>query len=317
LGHLALSLGDRLRQHQLNEKREAFGARTGKTTKSDLASGFLGGCVKVNTYASYYLMEKELSLEFPPLIGDIRHLQQDLELVPGIGPKTAERLREAGLYWVEDLLCHKRFGKGAAKVLEAITARDAISLSRRGASDWDLAKLFRPEEFVFLDLETTGLYVTQPLFLVGLIYFEEGQLCLRQLLARSFEEEAGVISAAAEILRDRPVWVTYNGLTFDEPFLNGRLSYYLGEALTPQLHVDLLRHVRRHYRDVLPDCRLTTVETYILDAYRTGDIPGYMIPELYYQFVMYQEPALLEVILLHNARDLQTLVRLLGILQSL
>jgi uncharacterized protein YprB with RNaseH-like and TPR domain len=59
------------------------------------------------------------------------------------------------------------------------------------------------------------------------------------------------------------------------------------------------------------------VETYILDAYRSGDIPGYMIPELYYQFVMYQEPALLEAILLHNARDLETLVRLLGMLQIL
>jgi len=41
-----------------------------------------------------------------------------------------------------------------------------------------------------------------------------------------------------------------------------------------------------------------------------------MIPELYYQFVMYQEPALLEAILLHNARDLETLVRLLGMLQT-
>ena len=50
-----------------------------------------------------------------------------------------------------------------------------------------------------------------------------------------------------------------------------------------------------------PTARLTTVETYLLDTYRGDDVPSYMIPELYYQFVMYQEPALLEGILLHNA----------------
>jgi uncharacterized protein YprB with RNaseH-like and TPR domain len=316
LGYLALSLGDRLRRHQLDGKRGAGTARGGGVFQPELASGFMGGTVKANSYASYYLIEKDLRLDFPPLVGDTKHLEQELQLVPGIGPKTAEKLQKAGIYWVEDLAKHKRFGEGATKVLEAIAARDALSLSRRGASDWDLAKLFQPEEFVFLDLETTGLCFTQPLFLIGLIYFEEGELCLRQFLARSFEEEAGVIGAVTEILGERPVWVSYNGLTFDEPFLNGRLRYYLGESLKPQLHVDLLRHVRRHYRDLLPDCRLTTVETYILDAYRSGDIPGYMIPELYYQFVMYQEPALLEAILLHNARDLETLVRLLGMLQT-
>jgi len=136
-------------------------------------------------------------------------------------------------------------------------------------------------------------------------------------IAQAFEEEIGVLGAAAEVLSQRPVWVSYNGRTFDEPFLNGRLRYYLGESLAPKLHIDLLRHVRRHYRGLLPDCRLTTVETYVLDAYRSGDVPGYMIPELYYQFVLYQEPSLLEMVLLHNSRDLQTLVQLLGVIQGL
>ena len=158
---------------------------------------------------------------------------------------------------------------------------------------------------------------TQPLFLIGLIYLEGGKLCLKQLLARSFEEEEGVLRAALSILSKRPVWVSYNGLTFDEPFLRSRFCYYFGESPAPRLHIDLLRHVRQQYRDLLPNCRLTTVEAYILDTYRPDDVPGYMIPELYYQFVMYQEPALLEDILLHNSRDLQSLVRLMGVLQSL
>lgn len=270
-----------------------------------------------DSHASYYLIENDCPLDFPPLLGDKEDLKRELQLIRGIGPKTDKRLRDSGIIGVEDLVGHRRFGEGARKVLEAIEARDAARLSRQGASDWDLACLFKPGEFVFLDLETTGLCSTQPLFLIGLIYFEESRLCLKQFLARSFEEEVSVVSVAAEILSQRPVWVSYNGRTFDEPFLNGRLCYHMGESITPSLHIDLLRHVRRQYQDLLPDCRLTTVETYVLDAYRYGDVPGYMIPQLYYQFVQYQEPSLLEGVLLHNARDLETLVRLLGMLQAL
>ncbi|NMB10738.1 MAG: hypothetical protein GX977_00465 [Firmicutes bacterium] len=314
---MVLSLGDRLRQHQEAMDRQAPAYEVRTVSGPQLASGFLGGTVKENGCASYYLIEEELSLDFPPLAGDARRLERQLQLITGIGPKTAQRLEQAGVVWVAELLDHSRFGEGAAQVLQAIEARDAGRLSHWGASDWDLARLFDPEDFVFLDLETTGLCFTQPLFLIGLIYFREGRLCLRQLLARSFEEEIGVLREAVEILGQRPVWVSYNGRTFDEPFLNGRLCYHLGESLAPELHIDLLRHVRRYYRDLLPDCRLTTVETYILDAYRSGDVPGYMIPQLYYQFVWYQEPSLLEAVLLHNARDLQTLVQLLGMLQGL
>lgn len=314
---LALSLGDRLRQHQEAVDRQAPGYRARGVSEPELAFGFLGGTVEKNDCASYYLIEEELSLDFPPLVGDAKRLERQLQLITGIGPKTAQRLEQSGIVWVAELLEHNRFGEGAARVLQAIKARDATKLSRWGACDWDLARLFEPEDFVFLDLETTGLCFTQPLFLIGLIYFKEGQLCLKQFLARSFEEEIGVLRETVEILGQRPVWVSYNGRAFDETFLNGRLCYHLGECLAPKLHIDLLHHVRRHYRGLLPDCRLTTVETYILDEYRSGDVPGYMIPQLYYQFVLYQDPSLLEMVLLHNSRDLKTLVRLLGVLQGL
>ncbi|NMB44799.1 MAG: hypothetical protein GX998_00135 [Firmicutes bacterium] len=314
---MGLNLSDRLRQRQGSTAKSGPGLNPRMLAEPELASGFLGGTVEKNDHVSYYLIEEDVALDFPPLVGDAKRLERQLQLITGIGPKTADRLQQSGVVWVAELLEHERFGRGATEVLQCIQSRDAARLSGWGASDWDLARLFEPEEFVFLDLETTGLCSTQPLFLIGLIYFKEGRLCLEQFLARSFEEEIGVLGAAAEVLSQRPVWVSYNGRTFDEPFLNGRLRYYLGESLAPKLHIDLLRHVRRHYRGLLPDCRLTTVETYVLDAYRSGDVPGYMIPELYYQFVLYQEPSLLEMVLLHNSWDLQTLVQLLGVIQGL
>ena len=314
---MALSLSRRLRERRAVGEHELSMPGTREAPEPELASEFLGGTVERAGDSTYYLIKEDLALDFPPLIGQPQRLKRQLQLVRGIGPKTEERLRQAGIVWLAELLDHPRFGREAARVLKAIDARDGDWLVRCGASNWDVAALFSPEEFVFLDLETTGLCGTQPLFLIGLIYLQGGKLCLKQLLARSFEEEAGVLRAAFESLSKRPVWVSYNGLTFDEPFLRSRFCYYFGESPAPRLHIDLLRHVRQQYRDLLPNCRLTTVEAYILDTYRPDDVPGYMIPELYYQFVMYQEPALLEDILLHNSRDLQSLVRLMGVLQSL
>jgi len=314
---LAVSLNQRLKERRAIGEHELSWPGAREAPEPKLASGFLGGSEEKAGSSSYYLIQENLALGFPPLLGQPRRLQQQLRLVKGIGPKTEAKLREAGIVNLAELLDHQRFGTEAARVLKAIDNRDGALLSSCGASDWDVAALFSPEEFVFLDLETTGLCGTQPLFLIGLIYLEGGKLCLKQLLARSFEEEEGVLRAALDILSQRPVWVSYNGLTFDEPFLRSRFSYYFGLTPTPKLHIDLLRHVRQHYRALLPNCRLTTVEAYLLDAYRADDVPSYMIPELYYQFVMYQEPALLEDILLHNSRDLQSLVRLMGVLQRL
>ena len=311
---MASNLAKRLRSHQ-----EAGGVRARSTWGHGprLTAQFSRGSVNHNGHSTYYLLEESPPVKFPPLLGDANRLRRQLQLVRGIGPKTAQRLEAEGIVWVDELLETKRFQTEAKHVLRAIEARDAWELARRGASDWDLARLYEPEEFVFFDLETTGLCSTQPLFLVGLMYFERGKPHLKQFLARGFEEEIGALDAAADILVNRPVWVSYNGRAFDQPFLNGRLRYYLGNELRPGLHIDLLRHVRQHYTGLLPDCRLTTVERYLLDTYRVGDIPGYMIPQVYYEFVMDQEPALLEMVLLHNSRDLQTLVRLLGLLQTL
>lgn len=311
---MGTNLAERLRSH-----RAAGGVSVRSTWDQGarLTAQFPKGSIEENGHGTYYLLEESPPVEFPPLLGDESRLRRQLQLVRGIGPKTAERLQAEGIVWIDELLEMKRFKAGAKDVLRAIEARDTPELTRRGASDWDLARLYKPEEFVFFDLETTGLCPTQPLFLIGLMYFDERKPHLKQFLARGFEEEIGSLGAASDILKNRPVWVSYNGRAFDQPFLNSRLRYYLGTELCPELHIDLLRHVRQHYAGLIPNCRLTTVERYLLDTFRVGDIPGYMIPQVYYEFVMDQEPTLLETVLLHNSQDLQSLVRLLGLLQTL
>ena len=77
---------------------------TRQVLEAKLASGFLGGAEVRAGNSSYYLIQEELALDFPPLVGQAQRLRRQLQLVRGIGPKTEARLREAGIDSLVDLL---------------------------------------------------------------------------------------------------------------------------------------------------------------------------------------------------------------------
>jgi uncharacterized protein YprB with RNaseH-like and TPR domain len=165
---------------------------------------------------------------------------------------------------------------------------------------------------VFVDLETCGFSGT-PLFLVGLLGQTQGQLVLTQLLARNYAEEAAVVAATVAAL-DRGVIISFNGKSYDIPFLSERAGRHGLRAPNLMAHLDLLHTARRRWRYQLPDCRLTTLETAIRGVVRWGDIPGRDIPERYHRSVRTDDPNLLLPILRHNHQDLLTL---LGIVSRL
>ncbi|NLG84644.1 MAG: hypothetical protein GX493_08585 [Firmicutes bacterium] len=129
---------------------------------------------------SFYLIRRSYpgGLRWPAV--DPERLKRNLQLLYGVGPKTAERLRLLGFDSLEDLVAHGRWAAQARQLLVAIETRDVRRLRIRGADDGDLLAFFNPTELVFLDLETTGLSPTLPLFLVGLLSLGEEWLVLLQ-----------------------------------------------------------------------------------------------------------------------------------------
>jgi len=168
----------------------------------------------------------------------------------------------------------------------------------------------RPEDLVFLDLETCGFSGT-PLFLVGLMTYTDGTLTVRQLLARDYSEEAAVVAAAAEMLADRRVLVTFNGRSFDWPHLCERAVVHRVPLAAPAEHVDLLHIARRLWKRDLPNCRLQTLETFVCRRYRTADIPGEKVPDAYHEFVRSGDASRLRLIASHNVMDVVTMAELL------
>ncbi len=166
---------------------------------------------------------------------------------------------------------------------------------------------------LFLDTETTGLSGgtgTMP-FLIGVGWFERGHFQVHQLLARDFGEEKAALFHLRRLASERKYLVTFNGKAFDvnllaTRFILNRLTCDLG-ALP---HLDLLHPSRRILGHRLENCRLVTLEEQILGVKREGDIPGWEIPQRYFDWLQRRDPRLLADIFEHNRLDVISMATL-------
>jgi uncharacterized protein YprB with RNaseH-like and TPR domain len=208
--------------------------------------------------------------------------------------------------YVYDSVCRDlggAVGEGIARRLHCWHA------ARAGADAAQALLSANLERVVFLDLETTGF--GGPLFLVGALRCLSGQLRIRQFLARDYAEEEGVLTAAASDLSSAELVITYNGRSFDLPYLQERsLSLGLGRLTLPP-DLDLLPLARQRWRERLPNCRLQTLERQLCGRLRFDDIRGSDIPATYHAFVRDGNARRLAPILRHNRLDLATMAELI------
>jgi uncharacterized protein YprB with RNaseH-like and TPR domain len=172
------------------------------------------------------------------------------------------------------------------------------------------APVLRPQDLIFLDVESTGLG-TSPLFLVGVMSWQDNGFCASQYLARDYAEEAAVIRLFVRDCAARRLLVTFNGKSFDFPFLRARAAANAVRFGLDPLHFDLLHACRRVWKESLPNCRLQTLETYVCGRVRQGDIPGAEIPDAYHDFVRTANAGKLVRILRHNLLDLVTMAEIM------
>jgi hypothetical protein len=78
-------------------------------------------------------------------------------------------------------------------------------------------------------------------------------------------------------------------------------------------HLDLLFGARRLWKLRLDSCRLVDLENQILGVEREGDLPGEMIPYIYFDFLRTQRAFRLVPIFHHNAIDILSLACLTAI----
>lgn len=166
---------------------------------------------------------------------------------------------------------------------------------------------------LFLDTETTGLAggTGTMAFLIGLGWFEEGSFHVRQILARDFSEECAALAYLSDIASQKKFLVTFNGKAFDINLLTTRfILNRLKSDLASLPHLDLLHPSRRILGHRLENSRLGTLEAEILGVYREDDIPGWEIPQRYFDWLKNRDGRLLAAIFEHNRLDVISMAAL-------
>ncbi|MEW6308885.1 MAG: ribonuclease H-like domain-containing protein [Bacillota bacterium] len=166
---------------------------------------------------------------------------------------------------------------------------------------------------IFLDTETTGLAggTGTYAFLVGILRLvPAGGWEIQQFFMGDPGEEAAMLTLLAEALAGDPVIVTYNGKAFDWPLLETRFILSRMQVPRVSLHLDLLFPARRVWRERLKDCSLSNLHLAVLGGDRTGDVPGWEIPSLYFEYQRLGEAGAIVPVFSHNRADIRALAEL-------
>ena len=167
---------------------------------------------------------------------------------------------------------------------------------------------------VFVDVETTGLAggTGTYAFLVGLGSFDGDDFLVRQFFLAGPSGEEAMLAATLDALSSAGALVSFNGRCFDMPLLETRFTLNRLRPPSPAPpHLDLLYPARRLYRRRLESCRLAHLETALLGLEREDDVPGWLIPSLYFEYLRFGRAAPLEAVFRHNALDILSMVTLL------
>jgi len=179
-----------------------------------------------------------------------------------------------------------------------------------------------PEQWLFLDTETTGLAggTGTYAFMVGIAWWDAGGLQVEQFFMRDLDEEHSLLLELSERMKKRPVLVTFNGKSFDWPLLETRYRMTRSvPAFSPRLHLDLLHPARQLWRLRLGSVRLKDLERHVLgrdgrplDWSRHDDIDSSLIPQMYFDYLRGGPAEPLAGIFRHNQMDLRGLAALAG-----
>jgi uncharacterized protein len=167
-----------------------------------------------------------------------------------------------------------------------------------------------PSRLLFFDMETTGLSGgsgTVP-FLIGCGSIIDGNFQVRQYFLPDYSDEAAMLEAVRGEINKDTIIVSYNGRAFDLPILLTRLILFRIERnLEYAYHIDLLHSTRRLFRRRLKDCSLGNVEKEILEFHRYDDIPGYLVPSVYFNWLATESTSDLSRVIRHNLHDIVSL----------
>lgn len=243
-------------------------------------------------------------------------INRNLKLLPKIGLKTEQNLKNKGYTTIESLKNHDRYADIATKFASRIEDMsyaeiiDLLDTNRYSKKCRDniikSISLTDKENFKFMDIETLGLS-NVPLILIGVAEIKKDKIITSQYFLRRIYEEPAAIEAYLSHLDEDSVHVTFNGKSFDVPFIRNRCLYNRVRLDYRLPHLDLMYFAKNLWSDNLPNCRLQTIEKELFGIERQGDVPGQFIPGYYNTYISQDNIGPVVPIIEHNRQDIVSL----------
>lgn len=266
------------------------------------------------------ITEKE-KIDFDIRDNDFKmQMNGNLKLLPKIGVKTEQNLKDKGYTTIESLKNHDKYCDIASKFMhkidgmsysEIIDVLDSNRYTKKCRNNIIKSiSMCDAENFKFMDIETLGLS-NVPIILIGIAEIKGSKIISSQYFLREIYEEPAVIEAYLSHLDEDSVHVTFNGKSFDVPFIKNRCLSNRLDADLDLPHLDLMYFAKNLWRDNLPNCQLQTIEKELFGIEREGDVPGQHIPDYYKTYLAERNIGPVVPIIEHNRQDIVSLASFL------
>jgi len=235
----------------------------------------------------------------------------DLKVLAGIAEITESNLKREGITSITQLTKHYRYGNDATNYINHVESKNAVKiyeqLSSRFTSSNPLllanSAFFDLSDIAFIDIETLGLSEV-PLFLIGIATFKDNNLITDQIFVRELNEEKAALHFLGELLQGKQAIGTFNGKSFDVPFIRKRMERHDLKHEIKHPHFDLRYFSQKAFSNLVFDFKLSTLERKLFNVQRIDDVCGFEIPFYYRTYIKTKNIGSVVPIIDHNKQDL-------------
>ncbi len=241
-------------------------------------------------------------------------LESKLNRILGAGSNPAPK---KNIVPIDELISGEWEKDGDSKVFirESVTNLDALTSSHFESlkSVSGITSDISDDRLLFMDTETTGLMggTGTFAFMIGVGKVKNGKFQTTQFFMPNFSDEFLHLKLFSDYINKDTILATFNGKTFDAPLLESR--FILNRMRNPLNleHIDLLHYARVIWRETLDSCSLQSLEKNILNLHRFDDTPGFMIPQIYFNYIREGNAKPIPGIFEHNEIDIVSMHKIM------
>ena len=181
----------------------------------------------------------------------------------------------------------------------------------------EIDRKYLHEHSCFLDIETTGFSREyNHIYMIGLARLEGTELIVTLLFAENANEEKEILEEFINYTKDITDFITFNGLSFDFPFIQDRLRHFGYEYdFKSYNHLDTFKECKSLKKLLrLDNLKQKTIEAF-LEIDRDDEFNGGELIEQYIRYCECQDLECYKNLITHNLEDVKGMADILPILR--